>query len=84
MPVGLKEAEGAMFVFSSVMDAVLKEDQSFLDPGRHNRPRIPIDEPLSLMVASVLAWNSNRLDLPRMYGSKKCFSFIKVGRLCPS
>ena len=64
-----------MYVFTSVMDAVQKEDGSFLNPAKQTRPPRPL---MTLMVASVLAWNSNRLDLPRKYGAKCIFSFIKV------
>lgn len=58
-----------MHVFSSQMDAVVKED----------RLAASTSEGGELLVAKVLAWNSDRLDIPRQHGAKKHFSFIKVG-----
>ena len=59
-----------MFVFSNIMDAVLKEDRAAVSR--------PDGLWLHLAVVKVLAWNSDRLTLPDMHGAKRAFSFIQV------
>lgn len=59
-----------MFVFVKVRDAILNEDKdSVLSPDKRRLP---------LAVAKVLAWNSDRLEVPAQHGFKKAYAFIQV------
>ncbi|GAX75015.1 hypothetical protein CEUSTIGMA_g2461.t1 [Chlamydomonas eustigma] len=73
--VGVCESEGALHVLSSLLDAVLKESKdAMLNIQRTRRQHA---------IAKVLAWNAERLEGPRLRGSKKEFSFFRVTDLLP-
>ena len=58
-------------MFMKVRDAILNEDKESVSGPDKRR---------LLGVAKVLAWNSDRLEVPAQHGFKKAYAFIQARR----